>query len=270
MGYWNETCFLTNLPIMLDDRAVFIPLYPKFATFGESSPVDKFLYAGTPMVGKYNIYGIITNIDKSESAEFTYNFFMGCIKKGLIDLVKGHGENGPVNNINDLIKALERGRVIDSKTRLNFRYIMMHEEAYHKIVYEVGNRFPYNKDNPFKYYVRKRIGEIKESHLLSEETFFTECLFMGYKWYKAVVNKQVSDIIKKLTELQVFFKALKYLRKELMPTTGKGSQSSEMYLHSCLADFTKRYSENFKKRRLEECNEGRDPRKETIRWLDDN
>ena len=70
MGCWNGTCAITQLPIVYEDEVVLIPL---LSTGGICShgitynATDKFIPLCLPIMGTYNDYGGIENIEISEA-----------------------------------------------------------------------------------------------------------------------------------------------------------------------------------------------------------
>jgi hypothetical protein len=72
MGCWNETCGITNLPIVLNDDVVVIVIrenekYPgTISSKKYGSVCDEWSPVGLPIFGKYNDYGGVFKINKDE------------------------------------------------------------------------------------------------------------------------------------------------------------------------------------------------------------
>jgi len=284
MGCWNETCFLTHLPIFHGERAVFIPLYQKYAMPGAHYVNDSFLFAGTPMTGEYNDYGIIEPVEKSESADITTVFFKEDIENDAITLQKKtSSEQDDITDVDSLVRAIERGRLICNKPQkirwgegeddvlqkggYGFNHILIHEKAYQLVIEDMGNRIPYDKPHNMRFYMERELKEhipeeVKKAREVGFPLLGRKCKFLGeyfYKgerWAEAVTDGAASDLIAKLTELHLFSVALSYMRRQLMPTSGRGSQCQEMSLHLKLADFAKEKAKARVKSIREDMDEG--------------
>lgn len=68
MGCWNETCMLTRLPILEGERAAAVLLAQRPDIQDMSSPDCAFMPISLPVVGEYNEYGGLENIQKDPAA----------------------------------------------------------------------------------------------------------------------------------------------------------------------------------------------------------
>jgi hypothetical protein len=233
---------------------VFIPLYQVHDSPGVYYVNDTFKFAGTPMRGKYNDYGIIEPVEKSESSDLTTSFFMKDIENDEITLKKDSCYKDDIKDCDGLVQALERERLRTTnpsglKCTGLFSYILMHEGAFDLTVKEMGDRMPYEKKHNIRSYLEhdlKSVPENVKKHRKLGMPYFSrddgarfldDYFFVGQRWAEAITDNKASDLIKLLTDLYVFTMAMGYMRMSLMPTSGKGSQCDEMALHLKLCEF---------------------------------
>ena len=80
MGCWNETCFISNLPIRHGDEVYLFVLAPISAVNQEGplcNPDDRYIPVGFPIAGEYDDYGGIKNIQYNlHLKEYFENFPM--------------------------------------------------------------------------------------------------------------------------------------------------------------------------------------------------
>lgn len=73
MGCWNETCFITNLPIVEGDKIYAFPIKKKSYTRGGEATycysTDEYAPSAFPVIGTYNDYGAIEKIHDHTDAE---------------------------------------------------------------------------------------------------------------------------------------------------------------------------------------------------------
>lgn len=92
MGCFNVACSFSKMPIRYGDRVVFIPL--KIDYLFKYDPVQKLIRGDTsliyphdyynpltlPIMGEYNDYGSICEIERDENIEVIENYFKMCIE----------------------------------------------------------------------------------------------------------------------------------------------------------------------------------------------
>ena len=68
MGCWNATCNVTNLPICVGEKVVLIPLakVKDDCDFNACYPTDVFVPFALPLIGEYDDYGAIENIQTTD------------------------------------------------------------------------------------------------------------------------------------------------------------------------------------------------------------
>ena len=81
MGCWLGTCALTNLPIHHGDEIVLLPL------FGSAiGHLGEYKTIGLPIIGEYNDYGMIENIQNPNVAKVFYDIAMEAVENGYISV----------------------------------------------------------------------------------------------------------------------------------------------------------------------------------------
>ena len=148
MGCWLGSCALTNLPIHHGDEIVLIPL------FGDAvGHLGRYTFIGLPIVGEYNDYGMIENIQNPEIADVFYKISMEAVDKGYISVEPDnyYCKDGVPVDAEQLLLCIERGLVMDekrrnySKTVSEVNFLMMHKEAYDNVIKDAGERIPWDE-----------------------------------------------------------------------------------------------------------------------------
>jgi len=132
MGCWNNTCTLTNLPIMAREK---VYIYPIFSNFGNNSMCGNMsLYSPSmiPFMGDYNDYGA------AENCHGEIDFNMAMIKKRLVEVDQGENPYHDIEVKKDkfdldlFFKASGKGRLkCDNYGRqaANVSFAMIREDA---------------------------------------------------------------------------------------------------------------------------------------------
>ena len=85
MQAWNETCFLTRLPILEDERVKLILIAPKRETHTNKSCADGFYGpVSLPLTGIYDGHGNVKSLEKDPCAEASWRE-LNLIEKGYKD-----------------------------------------------------------------------------------------------------------------------------------------------------------------------------------------
>lgn len=165
MGCWNGTCNISNMPIFEGDKVVLIPLMKvhEGAAFNTCYPTDNFIPLGFPIIGYYNDYGGLYDIEISDvnreyfkSLDF---YFSGRDEEGSYKKVKEY-ENFE-DFVNEILCSVEgcyvdvtdmdivqNDLVKDGKTEVNF--MMIHYGLYEALMNNMKNRKPYKEDKTFE------------------------------------------------------------------------------------------------------------------------
>ena len=217
MGRWNETCILSNLPILHEQQIVLFFL-TKNKNYNYSGYYNvKFL----PLFGEYNDYGGIKNIKKTESYKFLMN----------------HENWNDNKEINDAIHDNEK------YNRVSF----MHRDIYNSILQNMENRKPYKNKNKIKILfntkIHKFLYEFDTCHnkIIAESIFKTdiESLF-GLDCYELIMTeypeKNQEKLIDEIVELTIIKWAMSHARINFSNCVGRGSQSIETRIQSIIAE----------------------------------
>lgn len=173
MGCWNETCFLSNLPILAGERIVLIPLISSFGIeSGKTCEVtDNYAPLGFTFKGKYDDYGGIREYT-------TESIFKDFLSRGKIQRMQAHdvtenecieafrhsrfktaedvftqlikAEKVQYENPDNFLDDLTRGSLCYGVRKLPLNCVMIHEELYQAVIKEVGERIPFGKTKTFR------------------------------------------------------------------------------------------------------------------------
>lgn len=281
MGCWNETCALTNLPIMAGDEVVVIPLVKKegcgknYYWHSDASPLT------LPIEGEYDEYGSIENIKISDiTLKVLENMDLYILENEkyvpFTFTLEVFFDNLPQGNL--FLKYY-----IDKYSELDM--VMYHKGAYETVIKEMSSRIPYQKKETIfecqkeslkKKLLKKRelantLEEPFKQYIIDKSTIYGECT-LGYKmtnaYDKIVTEETMEEYLENLTKAIMFFDSLNCLRKSFYGMSGLGSQGQEMYMHKILAmwviDFYNNRYEDF-------LQDGYDEREitDTVFWFDD-
>lgn len=230
MGYWNETCTLTNLPICYGEPTVAILLEQTPNVSHQNGivyPDDIFRPVGLPLYGKYNDYG---NLEDVNTHPWNQEF---------LQLANTRKENP---------NSLEH-------TNFHTPITFLHKDIYDKVIENIGNRIPIGATTSYRECLHKRlVAQIKESQSLlfvinnpfsiglqySQETadFF-------YKKYTSSDDATLKeDLLNEIINAQIFYEALTLLRKGYLTCSRSGNQSLETRLQVLIARFVLDYVKN--------------------------
>ncbi len=179
MGCWNETCYITNLPIFSGDPIVVIPLMK--IREGRENPhpcevADNYMPIAFPIFGKYNDYGGIEDATtSSENANhiysmvfFTKNYERDDYEPVLVESCLDDFVNQVFCSPNTVYVEVKNNYFFpDGKAPVTF--MMMHREIYMQVLQEVGGRFPYQRNmdllSTLKKYYRNKYDAIIQHDL---------------------------------------------------------------------------------------------------------
>lgn len=293
MGCWNATCSLTNLPIFAGDKIVVIPLMKKKNNkepYYSCYPTDTFVPLSLPVVGKYNDYGGIEDIEPFEENE---SGLMGLKYFTLGGHFISNDKEFYVKDFQSLLNAIcshEVGYYMPSGAhrydeRVLIDYMMMHYDAYKFVVDEIANRKFYNHEETIKESFVEEFQKIilqyndlvgTKSGYFSDDSpgniapiFYMmnkHGIFMQFTEFlspeSTLVYTNLSEAIcggnqrafDSLVDLKLFTYGLTALRKGYLVASGAGSQSRETQIHYRLADFIMKFIDK-KTREFQEEND---------------
>lgn len=193
MGCWNQTCAVSNLPIMWDEDVVLLPLIATTSLDGCGMayyPTDVYAPFGMAIYGKYNDYGGLEEIkthkvnedfllgldkyqrdkdDELTADDVVKAFNMSTFKdiesisKNLL-AIKGKTKL-EWNTLEELVEVLTYdGFLIDYKrgneSNNDYRsmtYMMIHKKLYEMMINEVSSRVPYNQTKTYRELYKDKI-----------------------------------------------------------------------------------------------------------------
>lgn len=198
MGCWNQTCAVSNLPIMVGDEVVLLPLISSGNTENVGTTyydTDCFAPLSMPIYGEYNDYGgvesVRTNVVNEELLKhlkfFTEN---GNYKITEEDISKAYKRSVfkslkyITSEICDLLPKTQmewdgveefantityEPCFVEYRSKLSgdfeyriISYMMIHRDLYDAMVKNVSQRIPYDKDKCYRDLYRERIKKYIE------------------------------------------------------------------------------------------------------------
>lgn len=249
MGCWNETCMISNLPIMYGDRVKFFLLRSKGTIM---TPV---FY---PISGIYDDYGGIEFIDQ----DWNYHFITKFLKENnqSIDDVENF-------HLEDFLDGIAQGRFkIKYGTNGNSElfYLMIRDDIWNGIIENQINLKLYwdeenNREIDAKTYCDKKIEKSLNTYqkwkqmgidyVPYSEMFFEydkrPYIAKEYTLYYLENIKTNNQIKKDYVEFFIINCFLESIRKSWMIQPGKGSQNSDIGPYLFLCDLIKKVTSNF-------------------------
>lgn len=227
MGCWNETCMLSNLPIEYGDEIVVIPLIQdnQNEIFYSYYPADNYLPL-PPVVGKYNNYGNIENIDFSNNLLHLYQSlpFKRLENEKYIDI------NITAESFEDFIRNICKNRHQPNKIFFNrgisaysIDFYMCHKKIYDRITKYILLEF---EQRTF-YDIKKEI-DLYHAHMNPFEFRLHEEPYLRF-WIREALDCKLDDkyCLNTAIEMTAFHTALDILRKGYKVISGLGSQNSD-------------------------------------------
>ena len=209
MGYWNETCMLTSLPIGMDEPVAALLIVQKRVSRERTEPDD--LYAPiTPVIhGKYDSYGSLKDVKRDTRLSKMLRD-AGCMP--LFEQTPDTYEsikNATIGNVLKLAERqelyLEMGTGLPAMRAYGMVYLVMMKERF----------FEHAIDSVSQEYLPREIDAIARSARF--------CHGMSAPLEDAMRKDMLSN--KQLRELAALRLFMRRHRKAFVPTTGAGSQT---------------------------------------------
>lgn len=225
MGCWNETCAISNLPILENEESVMILLQNnKYKNMNDTCciyPDNIWLPFGFPIFGRYDDYGGLNN-----TTTHPWN-------KELVDII-----NETTNTIQT-----------DIGKHKDFPNVMfIHKKLYDIIIDAIGKRIPVNHTKTYKECLYESIIEQLNNHSLysihqnpfeyGRQQHDTAANFFLDKYKNCNNKEEKENAIQNLIDCKLLSLALLLLRKGYLTQSGTGSQNCETSLHMLVAKFT--------------------------------
>lgn len=265
MGCWNETCFLTKLPILFGEKIVVLPLIQNFmvdpeAELSMSHSFDRWKPLSFPFRATYNDYGNPENIIK----EFEYDLFNFMIEEYLSDKdkikIRSHHDNYDISlwdhiSSGKAFHKIEDMITVDDDKLFYISSIMIKATVFDNLVKEEPEHDynsitkKYLEDEDFVKFIdcinssqidtapmeKRESSKIYTLLFENYDTGFGHTKSHILDFLRQHIHKYDENKIKKtIVNFVLFIEYLECLRLVLAPTTGKGSQRIEKNVHSKL------------------------------------
>lgn len=261
MGYWNETCFMSNLPICYGDKVALFVLAPASRqVLGEAYyPSDNFVALGFPIIGTYDDYGGIEKVSINPYMErYLASFKMFRKQTGT------SGEDEYVDyhykSVKEFLDALTSNQLFVNTAlpvkKSSMSYVMIHYELYQSLLMDMANRKPYGDSQTLK--ELHRVGIVQALKQMYDEVQdfgsnlgFTAFNLSDYYHYSQdnrwkSMDKMAKyylefcsddELIDEIVDFILWHMVMLYSRKGYHCYSGAGSQSAEYKIHKLIATF---------------------------------
>ena len=180
MGCWNGTCNISNMPIFAGDKVVFIPLMKAHdgVVFNTCYPTDNFIPLGFPIVGRYNDYGGLYDIEISDANQGYLKtlkfYFTGRDESEKYVRVREYPNfEDFVNNVlctvegcyvdTENMDSVKSEKFEDNKAEVNF--MMIHYDLYQSLMGNMRNRIPYGHSETLETLLKNKFSFVFEDSL---------------------------------------------------------------------------------------------------------
>ena len=254
MGCWNETCMVSHLPIFENDKVAMMLIIPRFSDDGPVSITaeydDAWMQLGFPFIGKYDEYGGIKNVEKNRMNK---QFFKNCVNLYYVDDAKQGLREYKFESSEQFCADIVNGELYvkgEDDEFAQIEYGLIHHDLYVDLILEIGSRIPYPTDTTYATCLKEKMSKISESYRRNANLYPTgqiSALFDVSSKYDPLEfflrHNASHDTIVELIEFLIWKQVMTKLRKGYFSLCGRGSQSSEMYLHKMVAEFVLRKCE---------------------------
>jgi hypothetical protein len=288
MGYWYETCFMSNTPILTDEKIAIFVLAPKYRENTIATPgfartaEEKFTTVGFPIIAEFDEDRGFKNISHVNSyAERYFENALPLYKKNSFTDEEDSFEEYQWKGIERFVDDLMRGTLFvkceDNHIR-QMAYVMMHEELRQELLRGVASRIPYGETDTFADLMRERVESsiakckgdydawvnmpqtVKDKFKFSDFTSFSmHSRFFSLEMWDNLdtmaayhAEDPEYEIIDEIVDHAMWRIVMNYGRKgyHCYPA---GSQCEDMQFHKIIAEFTlQKYDERKRTRRVEE------------------
>jgi hypothetical protein len=261
MGSWNETCAISNLPILAGDDVKLLllkrsPYADDMGRYnGVANATEQFIPILSPISGKYNDYGNIEDIVEDSSYELLNNF----LTKNHTNMVDDDGESTTdfdLETVIDSIAQYELKHMVHiNGNEYSYNFILIHSKIWDGLVAGLKNETYHHIPMDGKY-VGVTADVIYDNLIKDSLVMYTiyqatntpmnkvpyysldKLLFrLGEEWVFAFDELLLTDPIPlktMVTEFMIVGKFMNYTRRIWSLTGGKGSQSAEIKYYQLL------------------------------------
>lgn len=169
MGCWNATCNISNLPICAGEKVVMIPLYKstESTSFNTCYPWDNFVPFAFPLIGDYDDYGGIENVETCEENKKylmsqEYYIHNSYAEEGEEPYKKSKKYDNFDEFVQNVLCCVGGVYFKVNKSDLHpsgyaeLNFMMVHYNLYHALLDEMYARVPYGQENTYKELVHDR------------------------------------------------------------------------------------------------------------------
>jgi len=260
MGSWNETCCISNMPILQGDRAVYLPIVYK------NNAPDGIFYHTTdiasplpyPLKGTYDDYGSLENIDTSPGSLFLIAYIEEMLDCGLLKYsCKDIEKTATLTHL----RKIERGGATLNGLPIGLFPVL--EPVWNTVITELGQRIPYKHKKTYRQCLTDRTlkkleevrNKLKNLDLSKDDPFwehkvasvlndgtalasyiqpYDESIHFGDSVVHAMVNSEqtTQELLPETIDMHLFMVAMRLMRKLFIGMQGKGSQCSEYDLQA--------------------------------------
>jgi hypothetical protein len=247
MGCWNETCGLTNLPILENESAVLVLLAIQSNITSACYTSDFAEPVALPIFGKYNSYGEVEQVTN----EADVNAFLQAMHFGEVDT----NLKVSINDVYELQTHLE-GLSVQTWKVLRLSKVMFKRSAWDAILAHQEKTIPWREEfyakeenrtpRNLRQVLESFFVELKQDYPLAiglrDRSNFKMVLPAGIE-PRELNNSQISALV----DLMIFDSALAASRRCWQPTSGAGSQSSETSEQEFIAQLTLKLADDLRK-----------------------
>lgn len=263
MGYWNETCFLSNLPIKANDDIYLLVIATREPAFiDEQYEIDAlgnlFLF---PIEGKYDEVGGIYNI---KVKNILYDF----ISK--FEYIDSNEKPYIPSSIEDFLENLDNIILINKDNKIYFSKLWVHKTLYDDVISAMLRRKKGTEElsTILDKYIIEKINFIKEkekdimnlSRVVPEAKDTFSVLYsldkqLNYRsnYYTTpslidYIGAQADEYIDDIKNVIALHYALNRLRKGFFCNIGLGNTCEETHLHRIIAKWILDNTEDIEER----------------------
>lgn len=265
MGCWNETCFLSNLPIVDSDEVkVFILMESKEIKSKPCCHTDNYVPICLPFDAKYNEYGGVKEVVVSEHTEYLINNLAIINSDGTKYIYKSMEQF-----IEDIIRGTIKMRHAFDERTLTVAYA--HKRIYNQITVYSKITVPQNANKNLQSCLIEKYDDIKKYivdlyklensrdtmdmyYHQQKRDFIKDNLYgTGYTnsiyfpcWTLLssvhILETMLDDFITEFIDFIAFDMALAKSRIGYLSISGAGSQSTSIAIQKIIAEFILEHS----------------------------
>ena len=243
MGDWHQTCALTHLPILENDRVAVLPIIAneEHSGLGEgdgySSPFSLYSVFSPVFFGYSNERG---GISRSDDINFEKHYLETLNKSGKLKDLKTDDESEP-HSYSEFIYQVSYGTYAD------LSFLCFHEDAFLQVINNVGLRRVscHNEEIFYQNWIRGNLSYLRvqeDESLLTENNLYMLISEMRDLHERDAFLDFVKDLIfnYQVEQTILLCRAFSLARFLLIPSMGSGHQSEEYSILKDLSEFVQK------------------------------